>query len=102
MAEQVARLARFELAPAEDVAGGEPVASVAVPGGAVQVLVTDAVDPEEAERRVAAERVRLAREVERAEAKLANQGFVAKAPAPVVEAERAKLSRLRSEMAELG
>src|SRR4051812_8273096 len=37
-AEQVARLARFRLG---DVNGDEPVATVAVPGGAVQVLATD-------------------------------------------------------------
>ncbi len=40
-------------------------------------------------------------EVERAERKLGNEGFVAKAPAEVVEEERGKLERYRAELAEL-
>jgi valyl-tRNA synthetase len=40
-------------------------------------------------------------EIERAERKLANEGFVAKAPAEVVEEERQKLERYRSELKEL-
>ena len=41
------------------------------------------------------------REIERAEGKLANQRFVERAPAEVVEAERAKLRRYRDELARL-
>ena len=37
-------------------------------------------------------------EIERAERKLGNQGFVAKAPPDVVQAERDKLERLRAEL----
>jgi len=48
-----------------------------------------------------ARRAELQREIERAEGKLANQGFVAKAPEAVVQAERDKLERLREELAEL-
>jgi valyl-tRNA synthetase len=97
-AEHVARLARLEWSSD----GPEPVASVAVPGGAVAVLASEAVDLEAATRRAQARRESLEREIARAESKLANQGFVAKAPAPVVEAEREKLARLRKELEELG
>ena len=45
-----------------------------------------------------AEIERLTREVERAEKMLANERFVANAPAEVVEAEREKLERYRSEL----
>jgi valyl-tRNA synthetase len=97
VAGHVAHQARFEFS--ED--GGEPVATVGVPGGNVAVLATDAVDLE-AEQRRAAERLKTVRqEIARAEGKLANQGFVAKAPAAVVEAERSKLERLRKELDEL-
>ena len=45
---------------------------------------------------------RLEAEIKRAEGKLANQGFVAKAPPQVVEAERDKLARLQAELEALG
>ena len=44
------------------------------------------------------QRTRLEAEIARAEGKLANRGFVDKAPAQVVEAEREKLARLRREL----
>jgi valyl-tRNA synthetase len=54
--------------------------------------------PEAAERRLAAMRDKLIGEIERAEGKLANRGFVENAPAEVVQAERDKLDRLRGEL----
>ncbi|HTN24578.1 MAG TPA: hypothetical protein VL120_11360, partial [Solirubrobacteraceae bacterium] len=99
-ASQIAALARFELR-AGGADGEEPVATVAIPGGAVGVLASDAVDLGAAERRLDAQRQTLAAEVRRAEGKLANAGFVAKAPEAVVAAERAKLERLREELAAL-
>jgi valyl-tRNA synthetase len=89
----VERLARLTLS----ADGGDPIASVPVPGGAVEVLATEGLDLGAAERRRAARLAALEAEIERAERKLANQGFIAKAPAAVVEAERAKLERLRSD-----
>jgi valyl-tRNA synthetase len=97
--EHVARLARFELSGAGN--GAEPVATVAVPGGAVHVLPSESIDPGEAERRRAAQRDALEKEIARAEGKLANEQFVSKAPAAVVEGEREKLERYRRELAEL-
>jgi valyl-tRNA synthetase len=99
--EHVARLARFSFEPAAEDANGDAIASVAIPGGAVQVLRSDSVDPEEAERRRAQRRATIEKEVARAESKLANEGFIAKAPPQVVEAEREKLERFREELAEL-
>jgi valyl-tRNA synthetase len=96
-AEHIARLARVDFAAGD----GEPVATVAVPGGTIALLASEAVDPEaEAHRRE--ERVGLLRkEIARAEGKLGNQGFVAKAPAHVVQGERDKLDALRKELKEL-
>jgi valyl-tRNA synthetase len=87
----VARLARLELT---DLDGAEP-ARILVPGGVLEVVPGD---PEEAARKRAAERGRLEAEVRRAEGRLANDGFVAKAPAHLVEEERRKLERLRHEL----
>jgi len=99
VAAHVARLARFEWS---GNGAGEPVATVGVPGGNVAVLASEAVDLA-ASRRRAQERLQTLRsEIERAEGKLANERFVARAPAAIVQAEREKLERLRGELAELG
>ena len=63
--------------------------------------IFDAVVKPERQRangNVEAERARLRGEIERAEKMLANERFVANAPANVVEAERAKLERYRREL----
>jgi valyl-tRNA synthetase len=94
----IARLARLELV--DD--GGDPAASVAIPGGVVEVLAGDGFDPSLADAKAAEQRAQLASEIKRAEGKLRNEGFVAKAPPAVVDAEREKLARLRAELDELG
>ena len=91
---RVARLARFEL----QSDGTEAITSVAIPDGVVHVLPTDAVDLGAAERRRDELRAKLEGELKRAEGKLANEGFVAKAPEAVVQAERDKAQRLREEL----
>ncbi|MDQ3609741.1 MAG: valine--tRNA ligase, partial [Actinomycetota bacterium] len=95
LAPLVERLAkvRFETGPP-----AEPVATVTADGLAVDVLPTKEVDTGAAQRRVAARREHLGGEIARAEGKLANDGFVAKAPPAVVAAERDKLARLRAEL----
>jgi valyl-tRNA synthetase len=89
----VSRLSRFEF----DGIGAEPVASV----GPVRVLDSDQLDAGAVAERLEKRRAELAAEVERGERKLGNEGFVAKAPAEVVEEERGKLERYRTELAEL-
>jgi valyl-tRNA synthetase len=96
-AEHIARLARIEWSSD----GGEPVATVGVPGGSILVLASDAVDLEAANKRAAAQRATLEKEIARAEGKLANEGFVSKAPPAVVEKERRKLEELKRELADL-
>jgi valyl-tRNA synthetase len=89
----VARLAR--LTPVEPD-GREPVAVIPVTGCQVELL--EGVDPAEAAAKLDAARKTLEAEIKRAEGKLGNQGFVAKAPEAVVAAEREKLERLRAEL----
>ena len=94
----LARMARLELsddAYAADVA----VASIPVPGGTVEVLSGVGLDLGAAERRRAAAREKLLAEIERVEGKLSKPGFVEKAPAAVVEAERERLEHLLAELA---
>jgi valyl-tRNA synthetase len=93
--EFVGRLARFSFdGGAED---GEVLASV----GPVRVLASEEVDAGSVRARIDARRSELQSEVRRAEGKLANERFVAKAPAEVVEEERGKLERYSAELAQL-
>jgi valyl-tRNA synthetase len=93
-AEFVGRLSRF----AFDGVGSEPVASV----GPVRVLASEALDSGAVEERLGKRREELRAEIDRADRKLSNESFVAKAPGAVVEEERGKLERYRKELAELG
>jgi len=91
--EFVGRLSRFQF----DGVGAEPVASV----GPVRVLPSEQLDAEAVAARLGKRREELRSEVDRAERKLGNEGFVAKAPVEVVEEERGKLERYRAELEEL-
>jgi valyl-tRNA synthetase len=92
----VARLARLTPVTDDD---RSPVTVIPVRGCQVELL--EGVDPAEAAAKVEASRKALSAEIGRAEGKLSNQGFVAKAPDAVVAAEREKLDRLRAELAAL-
>jgi valyl-tRNA synthetase len=91
----LANLARLRL---DGDSGDAPVASIAVPCGTVEVLSGEGLDLAATERRRAAAGAKLEGEIARVEAKLANDSFVSKAPPEVVEGERAKLARLRTEL----
>ena len=91
----VLRLARIEL---DGDGGDEAVAAV----GAIEILPSAGLEPEAVAGRIEELREKLRGEVRRAEGKLANERFVANAPADVVDAEREKLERYRAELEELG
>jgi valyl-tRNA synthetase len=74
------------------------LAAIAVPGGTVEVLSGEGLDLQAARERASRARQKLQDEVARVAGKLANPGFVAKAPAAVVEGERSKLEQLQSEL----
>jgi valyl-tRNA synthetase len=94
----IERMARFEFVGADGAGvGGEPLTAVDIPGGSVAVLAVDA-DLDAARRRSEARRRALESDIERSERKLANPGFVEKAPPAVVEGERAKLAELRAQL----
>ena len=93
VAELAAELAAVELV-AELAGPGVPLTELA----ARLELPAAEVDP----AAQAAARERLQRELERAQAKLANQEFLARAPAAVVEKERARLAEVEDALERLG
>jgi valyl-tRNA synthetase len=99
LAAAIARMARLKLTDSSDGAPlAEPVASIAVPGGMLEILSAEGLDLDAAERRRGAAREKLHEEIARVQAKLAKPGFAEKAPVAVVEAERVKLTRLQDEL----
>ncbi len=86
-----------KLAGAKDVVVTDSEANV--PEGSVSVIVDGAkifmpmdelIDTEKEKERLTKEKERLEAEIDRVEKKLSNQGFVAKAPAKLIEEEKAK------------
>ena len=77
---------------------GAAATAIAIPGGVIEILPSADVDLEAATKKRDAKRRELEAEIKRARGKLDNAGFTAKAPADVVEAERAKLAALKSEL----
>ena len=71
---------------------------VVTPAATAYLPLSDLVDYEKERERLTAEIAKVSAEVERLDRKLSNQGFVAKAPAAVVDAERAKLAAAREKL----
>ena len=71
---------------------------VVTPAATAYLPLSDLVDYEKERVRLTAEIAKVSAEVERLDKKLSNQGFVAKAPAAVVDAERAKLAAAREKL----
>jgi valyl-tRNA synthetase len=67
----------------------------------VKILASPEIDAAAVGERLETRRDELRAEIARAEGKLANERFVERAPAEVVEEEREKLARYRAELEEL-
>ena len=83
--------------PADRVSADTCV-QVVTPAATAYLPLSDLVDYEKERARLTAEIAKVSVEVERLDRKLSNQGFVAKAPAAVVNAERAKLAAAREKL----
>ncbi|MCR5009579.1 MAG: valine--tRNA ligase [Clostridia bacterium] len=70
----------------------EDAKSAAVPGMEIYVPMDELVDYAKEKEKLTKEGAKLEAEIARAKNKLSNQGFVSKAPANVIEAERTKLA----------
>ena len=68
---------------------------IATDAGSLYIPLAEVVDLEKERARLSAELTKTDGEIERIEKKLANEGFVAKAPAAVIEGERVKLAKYR-------
>jgi valyl-tRNA synthetase len=66
---------------------------IATDAGSLYIPLSDVIDFEKERERLTAEMKKNDGEIERIEKKLSNEGFVAKAPAQVIEGERAKLAK---------
>ena len=89
---EVAESFEGKLSADEAVTIVTPVATILLP-------LADIIDMEKEKARLNAEKTKLEGEIARLSAKLSNEGFVAKAPAAVVEGERAKLEKVRENLA---
>ncbi len=79
-----------------DAYEGEEAVSVVTDAATAYIPLSEIVDMEKEKARLEAELKKNDGEIERIEKKLANEGFVAKAPAAVVEGERQKLEKYRA------
>ena len=93
----------------EAVVSADTAVQIITPSATAYLPLADLIDFEKEKTRLKSELAKMEGEVKRLESKLGNQGFIAKAPAAVVEAERAKLasaqeklSATRAALAKLG
>ena len=77
----------------EGVLSADDAVQIVTDSATVLLPLSDIIDTEKEIARLSAEEKRLQGEIERLTKKLSNEGFVAKAPAAVVEGERAKLQK---------
>ena len=90
-----AKLASAESVHLVDGYAADGAVSIVTDAATVYIPLGDLVDFEKERTRLTAELTRVRGEITRLTAKLANEGFVSKAPAAVVEAEQTKLEKYR-------
>ncbi len=90
----LARLSRLEVAEEPE----KPALAATSVSGEVEVYVAGLVDPEQERQRLEKQRANLEKQARGLEVKLANESFLARAPAHIVEAERRRLQELSAEL----
>ncbi|MBQ4091557.1 MAG: class I tRNA ligase family protein, partial [Clostridia bacterium] len=83
---------------AESEVSADNAVQIITDAATIFLPLSDIIDFEKEKARLEGEKKRLEGEIERIEKKLSNQGFVAKAPAAVVEGERAKMAKYRENL----
>ena len=82
----------------EGILSADDAVQIVTDSATILLPLSDIVDMEKELARLESEKKKLMGEIERLEKKLSNEGFVAKAPAAVVEGERAKLNKYRENL----
>ncbi len=83
----------------EGVLSADEAVQIITDSATILLPLSDIIDTEKEKARLEAEKKRLTGEIERLSKKLSNEGFVAKAPAAVVEGERQKLAKYEENLA---
>ena len=82
----------------ESVISSDESVQIITDSASIFLPLSDVIDTEKERARLTAEEKKLIGEIERIEKKLSNEGFVAKAPAAVVEGERAKMNKYKENL----
>ena len=82
----------------EGVVSADNAVQIITDSATIFLPLSDIIDTEKEIARLEAEQKKLLSEIERLEKKLSNEGFVAKAPAAVVEGEKAKLVKYKENL----
>ena len=98
--QRLAWVSQMQLLAAGEAAQGKTVSAVSE-AAELFIPLGDLVDADKEIARLGKERDSVQRDIERGEAKLSNPGFLAKAPAQLVEQEKAKLGVARDKLAKL-
>ncbi len=82
----------------DDTVSGDNAVQIITDSATIYLPLADLVDTEKERARLEGEAKKLEGEIARLVGKLSNEGFVAKAPAAVVDAERAKLAKYQENL----
>ena len=95
---RLASASEVEIAESFDISADNSV-QIITDSAAIYLPLADLIDFEKEKARLAGEEKKLVGEIDRLEKKLSNAGFVAKAPAAVVDGEKAKLAKYKENLA---
>ena len=79
----------------DGVVSADNAVQIVTDSASIFLPLSDIIDFEKERARLEAEKAKIKGEIDRLVKKLSNEGFVAKAPAAVVEGEKAKLSKYK-------
>ena len=82
----------------DDEVSADNAVQIITDAATIYLPLSDIIDFEKEKARLEGEKKKLEGEIERIEKKLSNEGFVAKAPAAVVEGEKAKMAKYRENL----